>query len=152
MTDDRDPAAVARSIIDANLYMVLGTADEDGRPWVSPVYYAPASYREFLWVSEPEAKHSRNVATRPEISIVIFDSQVPINTGQAVYMSPVAQQLTGPDAEETIDVFSRRGVGHGGREFTLVDVRSPAHLRLYRATASEQYILDEHDNRLPLSL
>ena len=96
MTDDRDPAAVARSIIDANLYMVLGTADEDGRPWVSPVYYAPASYREFLWVSEPEAKHSRNVATRPEISVVIFDSQVPINTGQAVYMSAVASSSPAP--------------------------------------------------------
>jgi Pyridoxamine 5'-phosphate oxidase len=152
LTDAHDPTAIARAIIDANLYMVLGTADQAGRPWVSPVYYAPASYREFLWVSDPEAQHSRNLATRPEISIVIFDSQVPINTGQAVYMGAVAEQLTGPDSELAIDLFSQRGVGHGGRELTLQDVRAPAELRLYRATAVGQFVLDEQDNRVPVTL
>ena len=39
---------VARAIIDANRYMVLGTADEGGRPWVSPVYYAPSGWGEGL--------------------------------------------------------------------------------------------------------
>jgi pyridoxamine 5'-phosphate oxidase-like protein len=29
---------IARTIIDSNFYMTLGTADENGRPWVSPVY------------------------------------------------------------------------------------------------------------------
>jgi nitroimidazol reductase NimA-like FMN-containing flavoprotein (pyridoxamine 5'-phosphate oxidase superfamily) len=73
-----DPVATAKAIIDANLYMVLGTADEDGHPWGSPVYYAPVDHREFLWVSWPEILHSRNLFGRPQISIVIFDSSVPI--------------------------------------------------------------------------
>ena len=30
---ERDFAAEGRAIIDANLYMVLGTADRAGRPW-----------------------------------------------------------------------------------------------------------------------
>jgi nitroimidazol reductase NimA-like FMN-containing flavoprotein (pyridoxamine 5'-phosphate oxidase superfamily) len=81
MTDEQDLAARARAIIDANLYMVIGTADEGGRPWVSPVYYAPAAYREFFWVSSPDTTHSRNLAGRPDVSIVIFDSSVPISTG-----------------------------------------------------------------------
>src|SRR5437867_6933149 len=97
MTDEQDLAARARAIIDANLYMVLGTADQAGRPWVSPVYYAPAPYREFLWVSSPEATHSRNLQERHELSIVIFDSSVPINTGQGVYMSAVARMLAGDE-------------------------------------------------------
>ena len=58
-----DLGAMARSIIDSNLYLTLGTADENGRPWVSPVYYAPEGYTEFYWVSSPEATHSRNIAT-----------------------------------------------------------------------------------------
>ena len=37
-----DLGEVARAIIDGNRYMVLGTADTTGRPWVSPVYYAPS--------------------------------------------------------------------------------------------------------------
>ena len=31
-----DPAAELRAIVDANRYMVLGTAGADGAPWVSP--------------------------------------------------------------------------------------------------------------------
>ncbi|MFL6008223.1 MAG: pyridoxamine 5'-phosphate oxidase family protein [Rubrobacteraceae bacterium] len=31
--------------------MTLGTADENGRPWVSPVYYALEGYVDFYWVS-----------------------------------------------------------------------------------------------------
>jgi pyridoxamine 5'-phosphate oxidase-like protein len=58
---------IARTIIDGNRYMTLGTADESGVPWVSPVWYAPAGYRELIWVSSPEARHSRNVATRPQV-------------------------------------------------------------------------------------
>ena len=63
MDQQQDPADVAKSIIDKNMYMVLGTADGTGRPWVSPVYYASAGYREFFWVSSPEATHSRNLAS-----------------------------------------------------------------------------------------
>lgn len=152
MTDQSDPAAVSKAIIEANLYMVLGTADRDGRPWVTPVYYAPASPREFLWVSRPEATHSRNLEARRDVSIVIFDSSVPIGTGQGVYMSGVAEELSGAASEEAIEVFSRRSVAHEGREWTAADVRPPAPYRLYRATATEQFVLDEHDERVPVSL
>ncbi len=90
MEREGELGAIARSIIDSNLYVTLGTADAEGRPWVSPVYYASAGYMEFFWASSPKATHSRNIAVRPEISMVIFDSQAAIHTGQAVYMSAVA--------------------------------------------------------------
>ena len=152
MTDEHDLGPVAKAIIDANLYMVLGTADQIGQPWVSPVYYAPAEYREFFWVSKPDASHSRNLEARGEVSIVIFDSSAPINTGQGVYMSAAAQQLTGDDRVEGIDIYSRRALAHGGREWTLEDVQAPAHLRLYRAIARDHYVLDAHDRRVPVTV
>ena len=37
----------ARSVIDANRYMALGTADEARRPWVSPVWFASEEHRSF---------------------------------------------------------------------------------------------------------
>jgi hypothetical protein len=149
---DPDPAAVARSIIDANLYMVLGTADAAGLPWVSPVYYAPAGYRVFLWLSSPDAKHSQNVQARREVSIVIFDSTVPIDSGQGVYMSAVAQQLDGDEVTDRIELFSRRSVQHGGRTFTSTDVRSPARLRLYLATVLDHFVLETGiDRRIVVS-
>jgi pyridoxamine 5'-phosphate oxidase-like protein len=147
-----DFTALARRIVDANLYMVLGTADSEGRPWASPVYFAHAHYREFVWVSKPGAVHSQNIAVRPEISIVVFDSQVPIGTGQGVYMSAVAEQLTGDEREPAIEVFSQRSLAHGGGPFTVADVDDASRLRLYRAVASEQFALDANDFRVPVTL
>ena len=60
---------LARTIIDSNRYMALGTADTDGRPWVSPVWFASEDYKHFHWVSSPDARHSQNVAARPEVAI-----------------------------------------------------------------------------------
>jgi hypothetical protein len=138
----QDLDAVAREIIDSNLYMTLGTADGVGHPWVSPVYYAAEGYKEFHWVSSPETTHSRNLAARPQMSIVIFNSQTPINTGQAVYMAAVAEELTGVELERGIAVFSRRSVASGASEWKPDDVLPPALIRLYRATASEHWVLD----------
>ncbi|MGH2542746.1 MAG: pyridoxamine 5'-phosphate oxidase family protein, partial [Ardenticatenaceae bacterium] len=147
--------AIARAIIDANLYMTLGTADEMGQPWVSPVYYASAGYTEFFWVSSPEATHSRNLAARPQISIVIFDSQAPIGTGQAVYMSAFAEELTGAGLDRGIAIFSHSSEAHGAREWKREDVQPPAVYRLYRATASEHSVLEpgsHPDRRMPVTV
>ena len=136
---------VARAIIDGNRYMVLGTADEGGRPWVSPVYYAPSGYSELYWVSSPEAQHSRNLAARSDLSIVVFDSRAPVGEGQGVYMSAVAEQLEGADLDGGIEIFSRVSISHGAKEWRVEDVQPPAALRLYRARVSEHWVLDpEH--------
>jgi uncharacterized protein YhbP (UPF0306 family) len=142
MDGQQDLGALARTIIDSNMYMVLGTADESGHPWVTPVYYASARYREFYWVSSPEVRHSQNIAVRPQISIVIFDSRVPIGTGQGVYMSAIAEKLTGADLDRGIEIFSRSSLAHGGHEWKHEDVDEGTLYRLYRATASEHWVRD----------
>jgi nitroimidazol reductase NimA-like FMN-containing flavoprotein (pyridoxamine 5'-phosphate oxidase superfamily) len=147
-----DPAALARSLIDASLYLVLGTADEDGLPWASPVYFAHSEHRDFFWVSRPDARHSRNIAARPDVSIVVFDSSVPIGTGQGVYMTARARELEGDDQEACLEVYSRRALEHGGRAFTQDDVTGSAALRFYRANAVEQFVLDDFDRRVPVPL
>jgi hypothetical protein len=151
MSDRGSLDDVARAIIDRNLYMVLGTADGDGTPWATPVYYAPSRYREFLWVSHPEADHSRNIAARPEVAIVIFDSSVPIGDGQGVYMAATAVELAPEHGAEGIEIFSRRLVAHGQDPWTLDDVGPGARHRLYRASAVAHYVLDGRDNRIPVS-
>jgi pyridoxamine 5'-phosphate oxidase-like protein len=37
-----DPAAVARAVLDRNRHLTLATADDDGRAWASPVWFATA--------------------------------------------------------------------------------------------------------------
>ena len=147
-----DPAARAREIIDSNEYLTLATADAEGRPWASPVWFAHDGYTHFVWVSKPDARHSRNLASRPEVGIVVFDSTVPIGTGDAVYAEAAAAELGGPGAASAVETFSRRSLERGGREWTIEDVSGSAALRLYRAGASALFILGENDERIAVEL
>jgi len=150
------PAAqTVRDIIGASRYLVLATADAAGRPWSSPVYFAHIDLAEFFWVSSPDVTHSRNIAVRPEVGIVVFDSQVAIGAGQGVYMSAAATPVEGAETARGIEAFSRRSVAHGGHEWTSGDVRPGAGLRLYRATADSLWILakdGQPDHRIPVPL
>jgi hypothetical protein len=48
MMEGEEIGAIARRVIGPNqLFMTIGTTDEEGVPWVSPAWYAPAEYREF---------------------------------------------------------------------------------------------------------
>jgi nitroimidazol reductase NimA-like FMN-containing flavoprotein (pyridoxamine 5'-phosphate oxidase superfamily) len=134
---------IARSILDAGIYVVLATADAEGVPWASPVWFATEDYRELYWVSYPGARHSQNIAVRPQIAMVVFDSTVPSGTGQAVYMTAIAEQLSDPAAiEHGIEVFSRESVRQGGQEWGLDRVTGEGRLRLYRASVQAYSILD----------
>jgi hypothetical protein len=156
--DQKELGAIARRIMDSVLYLVLGTADETGRPWASPVYFASQKYREFYWISSPEVTHSRNILVRPEICIVIFDSRVPVGTGQAVYMSAVAEELAGADLDRGLQIYNGRfenPAEHGVRTIAREDVQAPALYRLYRAIAQEHWVLDpagRPDHRTPVRI
>jgi hypothetical protein len=146
---------VARAILDAGRYLVLATADAEGRPWATPVWFATEDYRVFFWVSSPRARHSENIAARPEIAMVVFDSTVPPGTGQGVYMAASAAQVGDPAAiGPGIEVFSRESVRQGGEPWAVDRVTGDARLRLYRAQASEHSILDPDvpaDVRVPVN-
>lgn len=125
--DEGSREDVARRIADDNLYMTIGMADEQGVAWVSPVYYAPSGYAELFWVSHPEARHSRNIEVRPQVSIAILDSRVPRGVG-----------------------FSSGSLSHGGAAWTPEDVAPAAGIRLYRARASKHDVLGTRDERTPV--
>jgi uncharacterized protein YhbP (UPF0306 family) len=131
----------AKAVIDSNRYLALGTADEAGHPWVSPVWFASEDYRNFHWVSSPESKHSRNLGARAEVAIAIFDSSVPVGGAQAVYMKGTANELTGDELEPGLEVFDRVSRKDIGRGWRLDDVQGSALVRLYRATVSEHWVL-----------
>jgi len=134
---------IARTVLDAASYVVLATADGAGTPWASPVWFATQDYRTLYWVSHSDARHSRNIAARPRIAMVVFDSTVPIGTGQGVYMSADAEKVTDPAAQAVgVAVVSAVSIRQGGREFTLDQVSDDARLRLYRAIVHEHSILD----------
>ncbi len=87
----------AKGVLDQNRFMTLGTTEADGRPRVSPVYYTHDDYRDVYWVSSPEATHSQNLAARPDVVAVVFDSTATVGNTAAVYLTGRARMV--PDAE-----------------------------------------------------
>jgi hypothetical protein len=69
---NHDLVAHAQALLDENSYLTLATADPEGRPWTSPVYFAVAERWEFYWVSAADSVrlaghppgHNRSAGTR----------------------------------------------------------------------------------------
>lgn len=141
MSED-DLVAMAVSVIDGNRYMTLGTAEPDGSPRLSPVYFTHDGYLDFFWVSSPQAQHSRNLSERSDVSAVIFDSSVQVGQGRAVYLTGTAALI--PD-DELSDVCARAflTVGPDARAFAPHELSGDALLRLYRLRA------DKHEVHIP---
>jgi hypothetical protein len=140
MRDQQDLGAIARGVVDANRYLTLGTMNGDGRPWLSPLFFAAKDSTAFYWVSSLAARHSQNLTRHPQVSMVIFDSQVPPYTGQAVYLSARAEQLEGSELDRGLEVFPGPAE-RGGRAVRLDELQPPSPYRLYRALVSQQWIL-----------
>jgi hypothetical protein len=148
-------AGLARGIVDANVYLTIGSASAGGSPWATPVFFAAsADYRSYYWVSSPLALHSRNIAQRPSVSLLIFNSQVRPGDGQAVYMTATASKVASAEMDAALRIYPGEP-SRGGRRFEPADISGAAPYRLYRATASRFWILDPDkspDQRVEVSL
>src|SRR3954468_646265 len=85
--------AIVPRLLARHRYLVLGTADGEGRPWTTPVFYAADGEHRILWVSAPDSRHSRNVAMRPEVAITVFDTHAPIGGAEALYLEANAEPV-----------------------------------------------------------
>jgi hypothetical protein len=145
-------AKVARAIIDEGDYMTLATADEAGRPWASPVWYAAVGYDELLWLSRPEARHSQQPRRPARAGNRNIDSSASIGLGQGAYIEAVRDQVPELELERCVDVYSQRSRARGGPALMMAEVRDPAPHRLYRALASRHSTNGDKDERVPVSL
>lgn len=145
-------AELARAIVDSIAFMTLATVNTTGIPWASPVWFAHADYAEFLWISRPNTRHSRNIAANPRVAIVIFDSRTPIDTGRGVYLEAHAGEVTDEtEIERRMMIFSETSVAQGGSGWTAAEVRPPAAFRPYRATVRTAF-LGVNDSRTEVQL
>ena len=134
MSQHPDLDAMAREVLDANVFMALATIEDDGTPRVSPVYFTPVGYREYYWVSSPDSTHSHNVTARPDVSMVVFDSSVTPRETSAVYVTAQAHEVPADELEQRCQVAFR--AERGARAFTPAELSGDGDLRMYVATAS----------------
>jgi nitroimidazol reductase NimA-like FMN-containing flavoprotein (pyridoxamine 5'-phosphate oxidase superfamily) len=102
-----DRSAVDR-VLAAYRYLVLGTAGEDGEPWVSPVFFWPLDPDRVCWASSPDSRHSRNISQRARIAITVFDSTVDVGRSEAAYLEADAAQATPEEIAAALQSLNAR--------------------------------------------
>ena len=148
-----DTGGTAERVLASTTYVVLATADAGGVPWATPVWFARDG-RGLYWVSRPGAQHSRNIADRPEISLVVFDSQVAVGSASAFYARARAGLVPDDEIAAGLAVFSRESEVQGLEPWDVDRVTGDAELRLYRADVTEAWVLAEDggpDRRLDVA-
>ena len=150
-----ETASHARHVLSRTRYVVLATADADGRPWATPVWFAHDGLRRIYWVSWPGSRHSELLAQRPDVALTVFDSTVVPGAGSAFYATATARLVPAAEIDAGLAVYNAvsRAVGMPG--FTRDQLEGGARLRLYVADVTEAWVLDQdarHDQRASVPL
>ena len=122
-----------------NRYLVLGTADTEGRPWVTPVFFAADGGHKVFWVSSVDSRHSHNISARPTVAITIFDSHVPVGGAEAVYLEATAGPVSGHAVAEGVDLLNTRlsASDRLGPE----NIAPAGPMQVYQATITHHFVL-----------
>ena len=120
-------------------YLVLGTADGDGRPWVTPVFYAADGEHRILWVSAPDSRHSLNLAARPDVAITIFDTHSPIGGAEALYLEATAEPVANDARVAALALLNTRLPNN--HQLVPDDLEPVGPLRVYQAAITRHFVL-----------
>jgi uncharacterized protein YhbP (UPF0306 family) len=124
----------AKEIIKNNIYMTIATASTDGKPWISPVFFAYDQQYNLFWVSNKDAQHSQLIRQNPQVAIVIFDSKAPEGEGDGVYIEADVSELA--DLEEVRSAMALYGLRVTKDEFKIkrtTEVTAQGLSRIYKA-------------------
>lgn len=65
---------IARTLLEAAPLCAIATVSPNGRAYANTAYFAWSPRFEIIWLSAPEAHHSRNLARHRSVAIAIFDT------------------------------------------------------------------------------
>jgi nitroimidazol reductase NimA-like FMN-containing flavoprotein (pyridoxamine 5'-phosphate oxidase superfamily) len=148
-----DNKAHARTVLDQTTYAVLATADTDGTPWATPVWFAHDGLDRLYWLSWPGSRHSQLIEQRADIALTVFDSRTAPNQGAAFYATARARQCPDAQLDAGLEVVNRRLSQQDAGGFTRERVTGESRLRLYVAEITDAWVLDQDaavDQRAPV--
>ncbi|CCH32839.1 pyridoxamine 5'-phosphate oxidase family protein [Actinosynnema sp. NPDC047251] len=120
-------------------YLVLGTIDPAGNPWVTPVFYAADGEHRLLWVSSPDSRHSRNIAACPTVAVTVFDTRAPIGRAEALYLEATGSMVDDQGCPVAVELLNARLPA--SQQLGIHDLAPEGPLRVYQADVTRHYVL-----------
>lgn len=124
----------AKEIIASNIYMTIATVSQDGKPWISPVFFAYDDEYNLYWVSDKNSHHSKLICESKRVAIVIFDSSAPEGEGDGVYFEAEAFELNDVvESKKAMVVLGARVKQDEFRSKKIGEVTGDGVWRIYKA-------------------
>ena len=131
-------AALARSLLDAAPLCAIATVSPGGRAHVNTAYFAWSPRLDVVWLSEPKARHSRNIAANAGVAIAVFASdQTWGEPDRGIQLFGSAGLTEDAAAEEAARLYEARFPAYRPEEVTAY--------RIYRFRPSRVKLFDERE-------
>jgi uncharacterized protein YhbP (UPF0306 family) len=125
---------LAADLLDASTLCAIATASRSGRPHINTAYFAWAPDWTLVWLSEPHARHSRNISDTRSAAVAVFDSnQSWGNADRGIQLFGSARPATGAAEARALETYRRRFPDYRDDDFAayrLYELR-PRRLKLF---------------------
>ena len=102
-------AATARRLLDASTLCAIATASPRGAVHINAAYFAWSPLFDLVWLSDPGARHSRNLKAHASAAITVYDStQVWGEPDQGIQLHGSAHEVASSRIEGAERLYARR--------------------------------------------
>jgi len=127
---------MTRRLLDESTLCAIATVSPGARAHVNTAYFAWAPTFDIVWLSSPQARHSRNIRANPSTAIAVYRStQTWGGSDRGIQLFGRARELRGRDARAVEELYATR--------FKAYDADLDAY-RFYRLRPTRIKLFDEH--------
>src|SRR6058998_1518329 len=102
-------AAIARRLLDESKLCAIATVSPGGRAHINTAYFAWGTRYEIVWLSAPDATHSRNVRANASAAVAVFRStQTWGGSDRGIQLFGRARELRGRAALDAERLYAKR--------------------------------------------
>ena len=128
-------AVIARRLLDESKLCAIATVSSRGRAHINTAYFAWGTRYEIVWLSAPDATHSRNVRATGSAAVAVFRStQTWGGSDRGIQVFGRARELRGRVSLEAERLYAKR--------FRAYEGDLPA-FRFYRLATRRMKLFDE---------
>ena len=128
--------AMTRRLLDESRLCAISTVSPGARAHINTAYFAWSPAFEIVWLSAPEARHSRNIRANPSAAVAVYRStQTWGRSDHGIQLFGAARELRGRDSRMAEELYAAR--------FKAFDADLDAY-RFYRLRPRRIKLFDEH--------
>lgn len=106
-------AELTRRLLDESTLFALATVAPDGSAHVNTAYFARSPTLELVWLSHPDAQHSRNIRANATAAVAVYDSRQSWGKpDRGIQLSGTASEIEEADAADAYALYASRFPGY----------------------------------------